>query len=47
MNNLTSETTKDTILEQAPVVQIVKSGNLLRGITPLQRHYYRLVVISD
>ena len=31
MNNLTSETTKDTILEQALVVQIVKSRNLRRG----------------
>ena len=31
MNNLTSETTEDTILEQAPVVQIVKSRNLRRG----------------
>ena len=31
MNNLTSETTKDTILEQALVVLIVKSRNLWRG----------------
>ena len=31
MNNLTSETAEDTILEQAPVVQIVKSRNLRRG----------------